>query len=647
MIHINEEDIDFAEKLLLPHEKIFDDERRNIIRCLEEKDIRACPGSGKTTTLLAKLLILEKKLPLEKNRGICVLTHTNVAIDEISNRLGRERRRIFTYPNNFSTIQSFVNEYLAIPAYNHFFKKDINCIDNDTYREAFFKTYRNVFRPGSDSYLINQGLLPEVLCDNLKYDLHNRNIILKDKQPFAFGSQTRTYRNLYQVKQLILESGILSFHDAYVLAFEYLRENEEIKEMISSRFAFLFIDEMQDTDSKQNELIEKIFDPCKVIIQRIGDENQSIYESGEEITWTPKEGFLSITDSQRFSSVIAARVNKICVNPQELAGNPNIPNIPPILLRFNAQSIKKVLPAFALQIYENGLHNLPRKVFKAVGRVGSKRDDSKLTIGSFYNHYVKDSPKRLKNYQTFKGYLSALTWTDSLSVNDYRQLFINCILKSLRTMNVKKNDRWFTEKSLFKFLKENDQNLYNSLNRNLTIWISNRINNIGYFDRLRNFIINELSPFFGVNRHSIEMERFLNRDEGFSTLGNSLSPINLFSFKKDEQEIQIELDTIHSVKGETHTATLYLETYNYHYDFEKIMEYLKGNHSPTSAKRTISNLRLAYVGMTRPSHLLCVAIRNESINGHEEDLIGAGWRVLDVDECITLDSKGLISLSNS
>ncbi|WP_369127725.1 UvrD-helicase domain-containing protein [Brevibacillus laterosporus] len=54
----------------------------------QSKDIQACPGSGKTTTLLAKLTILSRKLPLKSNKGICVLTHTNVAVDEIRKRLG-------------------------------------------------------------------------------------------------------------------------------------------------------------------------------------------------------------------------------------------------------------------------------------------------------------------------------------------------------------------------------------------------------------------------------------------------------------------------------------------------------------------------------------------------------------------------------
>jgi len=87
------------------------------------------------------------------------------------------------------------------------------------------------------------------------------------------------------------------------------------------------------------------------------------------------------------------------------------------------------------------------------------------------------------------------------------------------------------------------------------------------------------------------------------------------------------ISSIHGVKGETHTATLYLETFFFDYDIKRIIGYLKGQHSKTTAKRKLQNLKMTYVGITRPSHLLCVAIREETIDGHEEELKTAGWEI--------------------
>lgn len=96
---ISDQDIQAAEELLLPHGAHFPEDARNVIRCWHSTDVAACPGSGKTTVLLAKLKLLADKMPLEKGAGICVLSHTNVAVDEIKNRLSDYADRLLNYPN--------------------------------------------------------------------------------------------------------------------------------------------------------------------------------------------------------------------------------------------------------------------------------------------------------------------------------------------------------------------------------------------------------------------------------------------------------------------------------------------------------------------------------------------------------------------
>jgi len=140
-ILITNDDISWAEKILLPLGKHFDDEQKAVIKCFETKDILACPGSGKSTAMLAKLLILSQQMPLENNKGICVLTHTNVAIDEIRNKASVSASKLFSYPNHFGTIQSFVDKYLAIPSYILRFKKRPRYIDNEVFNSVIQKSY--------------------------------------------------------------------------------------------------------------------------------------------------------------------------------------------------------------------------------------------------------------------------------------------------------------------------------------------------------------------------------------------------------------------------------------------------------------------------------------------------------------------------
>ena len=84
---ISDAEIADVEKLLLPDGCHFAADAKEVIRCWHSTDVSACPGSGKTTVLLAKLKLLADRMPLEHGAGICVLSHTNVAVDEVKSKL--------------------------------------------------------------------------------------------------------------------------------------------------------------------------------------------------------------------------------------------------------------------------------------------------------------------------------------------------------------------------------------------------------------------------------------------------------------------------------------------------------------------------------------------------------------------------------
>lgn len=91
----------------MPNGKEFDEERKVFIRNFNTIDLQAVPGSGKTTALLAKLVILERRLPFADGSGILVLSHTNGAIDEI-----KEKFKIIL--RNCSHIQILLAQYKVL-----------------------------------------------------------------------------------------------------------------------------------------------------------------------------------------------------------------------------------------------------------------------------------------------------------------------------------------------------------------------------------------------------------------------------------------------------------------------------------------------------------------------------------------------------
>ena len=89
---ITDDDIQWVTDILGLPEKAFcgedgADPRKEVLKDMTSIDVSACPGSGKTTLLVAKLAILANKWQY-RTKGICVLSHTNAARDEIEKRIG-------------------------------------------------------------------------------------------------------------------------------------------------------------------------------------------------------------------------------------------------------------------------------------------------------------------------------------------------------------------------------------------------------------------------------------------------------------------------------------------------------------------------------------------------------------------------------
>lgn len=114
-IEITDEDILWVEDIMGGGIH-FDSVRAEVIKKMNSVDVQAFPGSGKTTILVAKLAILARKWS-NNNAGICVLSHTNVAREEIENRLGNTEigHRLLSYPHFIGTVHSFFDTYVALP----------------------------------------------------------------------------------------------------------------------------------------------------------------------------------------------------------------------------------------------------------------------------------------------------------------------------------------------------------------------------------------------------------------------------------------------------------------------------------------------------------------------------------------------------
>jgi hypothetical protein len=105
---------------------------------------------------------------------------------------------------------------------------------------------------------------------------------------------------------------------------------------------------------------------------------------------------------------------------------------------------------------------------------------------------------------------------------------------------------------------------------------------------------------------------------------------NRFKYPDQAPAVEVRLGSIHSIKGETHTATLVCDTYFRAHHLATLKPWLLGQKSGGGQQSVLGQSRLKqhYVAMTRPTHLLCLAMREDALAEDEIAILKARkWRV--------------------
>jgi ATP-dependent DNA helicase UvrD/PcrA len=654
MINVTDDDIAYVESILLGENQTFDDERINFIKNLDTIDLQAVPGSGKTTALLAKLLILEKYMPLKNGRGVLVISHTNAAVDEIKERIGKHCPKLFSYPNFVGTIQSFVDVFLAIPFYINEFKQKPFRIDNEIYDEQVNKFYNNTQNRTLKNYLDRQH-------DGLSF-LKSIRITTTGKlisylngtvETFKLKNQeTTTYKSLLNFKLRMLKNGYLHFDDAYSLAAFQLGKVPNYPKLLQKRFEYIFVDEMQDMDVYQHDLLEKIFyseGENESSFQRIGDKNQAIFNGGSihiDDVWGERENILYLNGSHRLNQNISPLIEKLALIPNTVEGlyknsdGSNV-NIRPIIFTYTNESKTELISTYAAKIkalQETGeIPASPSHKFMAIAWRKEVDGDGKIGLADYWSDYISSVSKNQIDYKVLTDYLLHFD-KEKKTLESVRKNILNALLRILRMENVTdEHDRVYTKRNLINFIKELENNEYITLKLYLYKWSIDSIKgeSKNTLTSIREYIPTYLLMFDKEINNSAS---FINDDsELIVTTIETQKLTNIFQ----SENINIEIGTIHSVKGQTHTATLYLETfYNRgygNYESERLRnQFLGENINDTLAKniggkdKIRQTAKMAYVGFSRSTHLLCIAICKDRFDNVLSEIDRDLWDIIEI-----------------
>ena len=638
IINITENDILYAESILLPENQHFDQERRNFIFNFETIDLQAVPGSGKTTALLAKLLILDKYLPFSDGSGILVISHTNAAIDEIKDKIGKYCSHLFNYPNFVGTIQMFVDKFIATPFYVNKYGKKVFRIDDQSY-------YQSQYVPGpAKAWLSHQyGVSDESKLFNIK--LHAGDVLAAGYPPTPTFTDVNlpTAVSILNLKKQLREKGYLCFEDAFILAFEAIEKYPQIKILLQKRFGFVFVDEVQDMDSLQYSILEKIFydeSICESIYQRIGDKNQSIFSDSlkENNQWVDRPTVLELNGSHRLNSRIAQVVEPFGLQNINIVGSmKNIDgseiDIKPHIIIYNDTNILDVIPRFAsiIKSLEDDGKIIPsqKNKYKAIGW-NTKIEPNKIRIGNYYPTFSKNVKQPGIDCDCLDAYLSNIR-TDEKTFEPFKRNIINSFLRILRLENIlDENNRFYTRQKIMNFLNEQHEKMYDDLKLKLIEWSFKLIK--GQKDQVFTDIKLYLVDFIAIFGKEISKSReFIDTPYTGTLIYNTETeePPNIYSY----DNIKVEVATIHSVKGQTHTATLYLETNYYQqgtvaYESQRLKSQFKGTAFNDTKARHKESTKMMYVGLSRPTHFLCIAIHNDRYTSNLSDLDQNQWEII-------------------
>lgn len=650
-------EIDHAERVLLPEGCHFSEAKRSIIKHNDTADFHACPGSGKTTTLLAKIVILANRMPFADERGICVLTHTNVAIDEIKARLGEKANVLFTYPNFFGTFQTFVHKFFTEQALWQYHKTRITCVD-DSYvkkkmlqaanRESALLFYLKSRYEESDRDISFGEYVADFIL-KCRIDWQNKKVIPhQGKNRLRFESKSGAA--VLKIKHQLHEQGILTYTEAYKIALAYIQKTQDVdyKKILANRFAYVFIDEQQDMNPLQHQLVETIFGGENQVVQTFGDTDQAIYHEngGEDYDVDASEN--SIDVSCRFGEPIAQVLRNVCAREYEgLHGDSSVESHKPVMLVYNTG--QRVLPKFAelLSGFNMGGERLldiaqrkhakdkaHRYFVKAIGyRVehgNTKRSESALDITSYYPSYVRTGAVAKSMIASISDYLHT---QGSEGVKEYRTNLTSATVIALDACGIKDDKgKKFNATSLMRYLREKAPGKDVELKSMIARWIMLLANNekqtivIEMKQYLKDSLLTYL-PAWPCDQS--QYDQFFNIEKESETDVQMPSVSNIYH---DEQTgVDIEVASVHSVKGETHLATLYLETADHGRTESQVLKRaLEGEQYAKSGKKESRISRIMYVGMSRPKHLLCYAIHRDHYATLDAEKVKLNWEVREI-----------------
>lgn len=241
--------------------------------------LTACPGSGKTTSIVKKLLTVSHYCEEHygKHTGFACLSFTNKACAELKQKYMELHDERLVFPNEVLTIDSFIMQYVVLPFWYlcDACKKKPIVVNEASILDRIY--YNNI--------LINNKWqqYPIMTLRTFASLMHRKNpsLISKDKSGFKWNHKTITDENeiAYCTAAFTyrLEKGFITSSDALWIACDVLDHHQDVAKALVARFPYIIVDEAQDNSELHFEFFKLLKRAGLQNIEFVGDICQSIY----------------------------------------------------------------------------------------------------------------------------------------------------------------------------------------------------------------------------------------------------------------------------------------------------------------------------------------------------------------------------------
>lgn len=338
--------------------------------------VHACPGSGKTRTIIARLVRIASTLP--PRHGVAVLSFTNSAVDEFRERCqAAGLDSLLKHPSYMGTLDAFVRHFLVLPS----------CAATSPTRPIILDSWDSL---GIEIRLSGQFAFRG---DPLSLDLFDPETNAIDPGRIglaALQNHVRQHQVRYQQaaanrRRGLLQAGYMSAGDARVQMLRLIRDpvnGGALGRALAARFHEVMVDEGQDCNPLDLQILSWlrahgvhvtfVCDPAQAIYEFRNGNPTGIQEFKETY---PIESYLGLTGNFRSSPAVcrlAATLRNVAQVDASVGDTANVEH-PVLLLTYRGRSPTAMIgQAFLDRVTELNLDSTNAIVLAHSGKVAQR-----------------------------------------------------------------------------------------------------------------------------------------------------------------------------------------------------------------------------------------------------------------------------------